>query len=264
MSPEIAQKINKIMERKQAYRTVFTRQIDKTAYYNWLKSRLNQMGRVTPERLKRMGADVERIDYVMKSEIQGYSDAFDLAVSYHDQNADAVFSEDYLKKLHYELQKAFFGYEAVSYRDARAFMPGAKIVPCNPNRIPMEMARLFYETRQIDSPIFQALELHHRIIVTQPFVDANKRTARLMMNTCLMRAEFAPIIISPQNRTSYIRAIESYYLNHQSENYHAFMLDKMAQSQEEAIGFLKTQPMKQVTHHVGLSLHAMEQMKERG
>lgn len=128
----------------------------------------------------------------------------------------------------------------------------------------MEMARLFYETRQIDSPIFQALELHHRIIVTQPFVDANKRTARLMMNTCLMRAEFAPIIISPQNRTSYIRAIESYYLNHQSENYHAFMLDKMAQSQEEAIGFLKTQPMKQVTHHVGLSLHAMEQMKERG
>lgn len=262
MSPEIAQKINKILSQKQAYQSFYVRQIDKKNYHDWLKNRLNQLGRITPERLKRMGADNERIDFIMKSEVQNYSDAFELAISYKDKDLDALFSENYLKRVHYELQKSFLGYEALSYRDNRAFMPGAEIVPCNPQRIPAEIARLFYEVSQLDSPILQALELHHRIVVTQPFCDANKRTARLMMNTCLMRAEFAPIIIPPESRAPYVRAIESYYLNKQSENYHAFMLDKMAQSQEEAINFLKVQPMKQSTHHSPLSVCAVKQEKE--
>ncbi len=263
MSPEISQKINKILSQKKSYQSFYVRQVDKTPYHEWLKNHLNQMGRITPERLKRMGADPERIDFIMKAEIQSYSDAFDLALSYKDKDLEALFSENYLKRIHYELQKTFFGYEAISYRESRAFMPGAEIVPCNPQRIPAEIARLFYEVSQIDSPILQALELHHQIVVTQPFSDANKRTARLMMNTCLMRAEFAPIIIPPESRAPYVRAIESYYLNKQSENYHSFMLNEMEKSQEEAIRFLKTQPLRQALHHSQVPVCSIRQGKER-
>lgn len=53
-----------------------------------------------------------------------------------------------------------------------------------------------------------AFEAHLRLVGIHPFNDGNGRTARLLMNLILARAGFPPIAIRPEDRPTYIHALE--------------------------------------------------------
>jgi Fic family protein len=58
-----------------------------------------------------------------------------------------------------------------------------------------------------DSPR-TAFDAHLRLVGIHPFNDGNGRTARLLMNLVLARAGYPPLAIRPEDRPSYIAALE--------------------------------------------------------
>jgi len=54
-----------------------------------------------------------------------------------------------------------------------------------------------------------AFRAHRELVAIHPFNDGNGRTARLLMNLLLIRAGYPPIAIRPDDRPSYIAALET-------------------------------------------------------
>jgi Fic family protein len=57
-------------------------------------------------------------------------------------------------------------------------------------------------------PLELAFEFHLRYESIHPFVDANGRTGRMIMNKILMQNYYLPIIIYKQNKKAYFNSIE--------------------------------------------------------
>ena len=53
-----------------------------------------------------------------------------------------------------------------------------------------------------------AFTAHRRVVDIHPFNDGNGRTARLLMNLVLIRAEYPPITVRPEDRAPYIQALQ--------------------------------------------------------
>lgn len=53
-----------------------------------------------------------------------------------------------------------------------------------------------------------AFTAHRRLVDIHPFNDGNGRTARLLMNLVLIRGGYPPIAVRPEDRLSYIRALQ--------------------------------------------------------
>jgi Fic family protein len=53
-----------------------------------------------------------------------------------------------------------------------------------------------------------AFAAHRRLVDIHPFNDGNGRTARLLMNLVLLRGGYPPVAVRPQDRPTYIRALQ--------------------------------------------------------
>jgi len=53
-----------------------------------------------------------------------------------------------------------------------------------------------------------AFTAHRRLVDIHPFNDGNGRTARLLMNLILIRGGYPPVAVRPEDRLSYIRALQ--------------------------------------------------------
>jgi len=53
-----------------------------------------------------------------------------------------------------------------------------------------------------------AFSAHRRLVDIHPFNDGNGRTARLLMNLILIRGGYPPIIVRPEDRLAYLRALQ--------------------------------------------------------
>ena len=64
-----------------------------------------------------------------------------------------------------------------------------------------------------EMPIFNAAVAHAWLAQIHPFTDGNGRTARILMNLILMRRGYPPCIITEDDRTRYIDALEATWEN---------------------------------------------------
>ena len=53
-----------------------------------------------------------------------------------------------------------------------------------------------------------AFAAHYRLVEIHPFDDGNGRTARLSMNLILIRGDYPPVAVRPEDRPAYLRALE--------------------------------------------------------
>jgi Fic family protein len=53
-----------------------------------------------------------------------------------------------------------------------------------------------------------AFAAHLRLVDIHPFNDGNGRTARLLMNLILIRGGYPPVVVRPEERLEYIRALQ--------------------------------------------------------
>ena len=86
---------------------------------------------------------------------------------------------------------------------------------CPPIQVESELDNLigwYNEFQQIESsnhPLLIAAWLHHRFAQIHPFQDGNGRVARALLTWHLSKEKYLPIVISRDDRTQYIEALES-------------------------------------------------------
>jgi len=120
-------------------------------------------------------------------------------------------SERLIKEMHQLILTKIDNDNAGSYRKVDVLIAGASHRPPSHLQVEEEMAAFFrwYQGEaQTLHPVVRAALVHSRFVNIHPFVDANGRTSRLLLNFELMKAGFPPVIIEVGQRLAYYQALD--------------------------------------------------------
>jgi Fic family protein len=109
------------------------------------------------------------------------------------------------------------------YRDQQVFISGASHVPPAPYLIKEQMEKMldWYQTEALSlHPVERGTMLPAIFVGIHPFIDGNRRTARLLLNLELMKEGFPPVIIKVANRLEYYDALDK---AHTTKDYNDFI-----------------------------------------
>src|SRR5260370_14648997 len=81
-----------------------------------------------------------------------------------------------------------------------------------------------------------AFEGHFRLTAIHPFGDGNGRTARLLMNLMLIRAGYPPIAVRPEDRKTYLDALERGSLAEDLRPFQTVMHERLSPTLAEYLG----------------------------
>ncbi len=84
-----------------------------------------------------------------------------------------------------------------------------------------------------------AFTAHERLVTIHPFSDGNGRTARLLMNLVLLRADYPPVVIEPEQRGTYLYALQTLQVQADPAPYRDFMLERLDVSLSHHIDTLR-------------------------
>ena len=115
---------------------------------------------------------------------------------------------------------------------------GSSVVFPNPAKIPqlMEEFAAWLKTAPLDpASVFEA---HFRLTAIHPFGDGNGRTARLLMNLLLIRGGYPPIAVRPEDRKTYLDALERGSLAEDLQPFQSFMHERLDATLEEYLSAL--------------------------
>jgi Fic family protein len=85
---------------------------------------------------------------------------------------------------------------------------GSPVVFPNPAKIPALMAEFGAWLSAAPPDPASAFEAHFRLTAIHPFGDGNGRTARLLTNLILIRGGYPPVAVRPEDRITYLDALE--------------------------------------------------------
>ena len=85
---------------------------------------------------------------------------------------------------------------------------GSSVVFPNPAKIPQLMEAFGTWLATAPAEPIGAFDSHVRLTAIHPFADGNGRTARLLMNLMLVRGGYPPVAVRPEDRKSYLDALE--------------------------------------------------------
>lgn len=112
------------------------------------------------------------------------------------------------------------------YRTRDLFILGAKHVPPSYLKIFNKMTSYFAELNNPElKGIAKAAYVHLEILKIYPFMDANGRLARLLLNYQLELEGFLPVSISKGLRNDYFQCIDEYKINKNSVPFTEFLAD---------------------------------------
>ncbi|MDD4069351.1 MAG: Fic family protein [Candidatus Izemoplasmatales bacterium] len=122
------------------------------------------------------------------------------------------------------------------YRTRDLFILGAKHVPPTYLKIFKKMAQYFSDLK---NPELKGLEkaafAHLQLLKIYPFMDANGRLARLLLNYQLELEGYLPISITKNQRDDYFKNIDEYKINKKIEPFTEFLADLEAKRIKEFI-----------------------------
>jgi Fic family protein len=104
---------------------------------------------------------------------------------------------------------------------------GSPVVFPNPAKIPQLMAAFGAWLRNAHPAPDAAFDAHFRLTAIHPFTDGNGRAARLLMNLLLLRGDFPPIAVRPEDRKTYLDSLEHASLASDMAPYLAFMRSRL-------------------------------------
>jgi Fic family protein len=85
---------------------------------------------------------------------------------------------------------------------------GSPVIFLNPLKIPQLMKDYGIWLGQAKRAPANSFDAHYRLVAIHPFGDGNGRTARLLMNLLLLREGYPPVAVRPQDRKTYLDALE--------------------------------------------------------
>ncbi|MBN2540707.1 MAG: Fic family protein [Bacilli bacterium] len=139
-------------------------------------------------------------------------------------NEHRQYDENIVKDLHQILVDGIIN--GGVYRTRDLFILGAKHVPPTYLKIFSKMDRYFAD---LNDPELKGLKkaafAHLQILKIYPFMDANGRLARLLLNYQLELEGFLPISITKEMRDEYYRTIDEYKINKKIEPFTEFIAE---------------------------------------
>jgi Fic family protein len=116
---------------------------------------------------------------------------------------------------------------------------GSPVIFPNPLKIPQLMEEFGAWLSSASSTPLGAFEGHFRLTAVHPFSDGNGRTARLLMNLMLIRHGYPPVAVRPEDRKTYLDALERGSLADDLGPFQNFMHARLDATLEEYVSALR-------------------------
>ena len=143
-------------------------------------------------------------------EAKSHKEALDYLYALVSENKQNTISERLIRLFHQIVTQDIDKEWAGRYRNSSVLIGGADYKPPEAIDVPRLMEDLMGWIRGNQKklhPIELAAIVHHKIVSIHPFFDGNGRTARLMMNVILMRADYPLAVILKNDRKKYYNAL---------------------------------------------------------
>jgi cell filamentation protein, protein adenylyltransferase len=165
--------------------------------------------RIPYEDVKRLSQSKALLEYSEREqkEILNHLKAYDFVKN--EANSTKVFDEEKLKDIHEILVEGIF--QGGCYRNVNINIFGAAHQPPDHIKVYDRMAKFFKNLELFKgTPLEKATYAHASIAKIHPFVDANGRLAKLVLNYFLIKEDFLPISIPLESRETYIEKLEKF------------------------------------------------------
>lgn len=146
-------------------------------------------------------------------EVVGHAEAFEFL---HALVQKKRIEEKDLKHLHKLIYFRIDEENAGKYRKIQAVITGSKYPLPKPRELTSLMKKFYpriNKYKKENHPVVAAALVHKEFVFIHPFIDGNGRTARLLMNLCLLQEKYILAIIPPVVRRDYIDALEKAHVN---------------------------------------------------
>lgn len=120
-------------------------------------------------------------------------------------------TEEMIQDLHQIILKGIDDTQAGLYRRQRVRILGARHIPPDPVKVPIQMKEClgwYHQNKNHLHPAELAALIHHKLVLIHPFIDGNGRCARIVMNLILMRRGFPPAVVLKVDRRKYYRVLQ--------------------------------------------------------
>ncbi|MCR3906234.1 MAG: Fic family protein [Tenericutes bacterium] len=165
--------------------------------------------RIPYEDVRRLSQAKALLEYSEREqkEILNHLKAFEFVVK--EAKELHKFNEDKLKDIHEMLVDGIF--QGGIYRNVNINIFGASHQPPDYVKVYDRMSKFFNNLEQFEGNIIEkATYAHASIAKIHPFVDANGRLAKLVLNYFLMKGDYLPITIPLESRETYIEKLEAF------------------------------------------------------
>jgi len=193
-----------------------------------------EKNRISYEDVKRLSQAKALLEYSEREqkEILNHLKAFDYVVKEVKEKKE--FTEDKLKDIHEILVDGIF--QGGVYRNVNISIFGASHQPPDYVKVYDRMAKFFKNLSEFEgTPLERAAYAHASIAKIHPFVDANGRLAKLVLNYFLMMHDYLPISIPLVQRETYIAHLETFKSEKDLKPIHNFFKEILVKRYENVL-----------------------------
>jgi len=144
-------------------------------------------------------------------------------------------TEEHVKDIHEILVDGIF--QGGIYRNVNIQMMGSKHQPTDHAKVYDRMHKLFESIANNNklSNLDKAIEMHAGISKIHPFLDANGRLSRLILNFYLLEANYLPMSIHLNDKSEYISHLETFKESKNIQPLKLFVISNLVKRYEEVI-----------------------------
>lgn len=163
----------------------------------------------------------------LKDHLEAQDHHFALEYMYELASQSEPINERTVRELHTLVMKRSGPDIAGRYSPAARFISGSNTVFPHPLQTPELMREFGRELQAYEPTPANAFHAHYSLTRIHPFADGNGRTARLLMNLVLVRGGYRPIAVRPEDRSSYLAALETASNDENLAPFEALMFERL-------------------------------------
>lgn len=174
----------------------------------------------------------------LKDHLEAQDHHFALEYMYELASQSHPVGERTVRELHTLVMKRSGPDIAGLYSPGARYISGSDTTFPHPLQTPELMREFGRELEQMEPTPANAFHAHYRLTRIHPFADGNGRTARLLMNLVLVRGGYRPIAVRPEDRASYIAALETASNQEDLEPFRALMHQRLRDTMKAYVALI--------------------------